>query len=162
MGAVISSSNRDYINNNWDKLKCSPIAPLLQSMGVAPGDPNETANACKSSEFNSMFNSGMAAHVNNTNMLTKNFGMISSEMNTFRAVITNIQQQAFKDLSMVATKLFDIYVKIGNIFMVLIKHLRNILEIMRYSTDTGLNMMSLVIALMNQIRVPINYVLRLT
>ncbi len=95
-------------------------------------------------------------------MLTKNFGMISSEMNTFRAVITNIQQQAFKDLSMVATKLFDIYVKIGNIFMVLIKHLRNILEIMRYSTDTGLNMMSLVIALMNQIRVPINYVLRLT
>ena len=161
MGAVISSSNRDYINTNWDKLKCSPIAPLLQSMGVAPGDPTETANACKSSEFNSMFNSGMSAHVNNTNMLTKNFGMISEEMNTFRAVIANIQQQAFKDLSMVATKLFDIYVKIGNIFMVLIKHLRNILETMRYSTDTGLNMMSLVIALMNQIRVPINYTLRL-
>ncbi len=162
MGAMISSSNRDYINDNWDALKCSPMAPLLQSMGVAPGDPTETANACKSSEFNSMFNSSMTDQINNTNMLNQSFGMISNELNSVRTVIASIQQQAFKDLSNVASKLFEIYVKIGNIFMVLIKHMRNILEIMRYSVDTGANLMRLVIALINTIRVPINFILRLT
>jgi hypothetical protein len=162
MGAMISSSNRDYINDNWDSLKCSPMAPLLQSMGVAPGDPTDTANACKSSEFNSMFNSSMTDQINNTNMLNQSFGMISNELNSVRTVIASIQQQAFKDLSNVASKLFEIYVKIGNIFMVLIKHMRNILEIMRYSVDTGANLMRLVIALINTIRVPINFILRLT
>ncbi len=162
MGAMISSSNREYINDNWDSLKCSPMAPLLQSMGVAPGDPTDTANACKSSEFNSMFNSSMTDQINNTNMLNQSFGMISNELNSVRTVIASIQQQAFKDLSNVASKLFEIYVKIGNIFMVLIKHMRNILEIMRYSVDTGANLMRLVIALINTIRVPINFILRLT
>lgn len=162
MGAMISQSNRDYINNNWDQLKCSPMAPLLQSMGVAPGDPTSTANACKSSEFNSMFNAGMMEQIKNTNMINQSLGMISNEMNSFRKVIASLQQQAFKDLSNVASKLFEIYVKIGNIFMVLIKHIRNILKIMRYSMDTSANLMRLVIALINLIRVPVNFILRLT
>ena len=162
MGAIISSTNRDYINQNWDKLKCSPIAPFLQMVGVAPGDANETSNACKSAEFNAMFNSGMLDHVKNTNLLTESFGKISNELNSFRAVIANIQQQAFKDLSVVASKLFEIYVKIGNIFMVLIKHIRNILQILKHTVNTGANLMRMVIALINLIRVPVNFILRIT
>ncbi len=162
MGAIISSTNRDYINQNWDKLKCSPIAPFLQMAGVAPGDANETSNACKSAEFNAMFNSGMLDHVKNTNLLTESFGKISNELNSFRAVIANIQQQAFKDLSVVASKLFEIYVKIGNIFMVLIKHIRNILQILKHTVNTGANLMRMVIALINLIRVPVNFILRIT
>jgi phage-related minor tail protein len=162
MGAIISSTNRDYINQNWDKLKCSPIAPFLQMVGVAPGDTNETSNACKSAEFNAMFNSGMLDHIKNTNLLTESFGKISNELNSFRAVIANIQQQAFKDLSVVASKLFEIYVKIGNIFMVLIKHIRNILQILKHTVNTGANLMRMVIALINLIRVPVNFILRIT
>lgn len=162
MGAAISSKNRDYINDNWDKLKCSPLAPFLQMIGVAPGNSDETAAACKSSEFNSMFNSSMMEHANNMNLLNNSFGMISNQLNSFRSVIANMQQEAFKDLSNVASKLFEIYVKIGNIFMVLAKHMKNILNIMKSSVDTGANLMKLVIALINLIRVPINFVLRLT
>jgi phage-related minor tail protein len=162
MGAIISSTNRDYINQNWDKLKCSPIAPFLQMAGVAPGDSNDTSNSCKSAEFNAMFNSGMLDHVKNTNLLTESFGKISNELNSFRAVIANIQQQAFKDLSVVASKLFEIYVKIGNIFMVLIKHIRNILQILKHTVNTGANLMRMVIALINLIRVPVNFILRIT
>lgn len=162
MGAAISSKNRDYINDNWDKLKCSPLAPFLQMIGVAPGNSDETAAACKSSEFNSMFNSSMMEHANNMNLLNNSFGMISNQLNSFRSVIANMQQEAFKDLSNVASKLFEIYVKIGNIFMVITKHMKNILNIMKSSVDTGANLMKLVIALINLIRVPINFVLRLT
>ena len=44
MGSAISQSNKDYINKNWDELKCSPIGPLLQMIGIAPGDVNDTSN----------------------------------------------------------------------------------------------------------------------
>lgn len=162
MGAMISSKNREYINNNWDKLKCSPLAPFLQMIGIAPGNSDETSSACKSSEFNSMFNSSMMEHANNMNLLNNSFGMISNELNSFRSVVANIQQQAFQDLSNIASKLFEIYIKIGNIFMVIAKHMKNILNIMKSSVDTGANLMKLVIALINLIRTPINYVLRLT
>jgi hypothetical protein len=57
MGSAISTSNKDYINGNWDKIKCSPIAPYLQMMGVAPGNASDTATECKSSDFSSQFNS---------------------------------------------------------------------------------------------------------
>ncbi len=162
MGAMISSKNKDYIDENWDKLKCSPLAPFLQMVGVAPGDPDETSASCKSAEFNSMFNSSMSGHANNMNLLNQSFGAISGQLNTFRGVIANLQQEAFKDLSNVASKLFEIYVKIGNIFMVIAKHMKNLLNILKSSVDTGANLMKLVIALINLIRVPINFILRLT
>ena len=53
----ISSSNISYINENWDKIKCSPIAPYLQMAGVAPGNASDTATECKSLDFSSNFNS---------------------------------------------------------------------------------------------------------
>lgn len=162
MGALISKKNRDFIDDNWDQLKCSPLAPFLQMVGVAPGNADETSASCKSSEFNSMFNSSMMEHANNMNLLNQSFGAISSQLNSFRGVIANIQQEAFKDLSNVASKLFEIYVKIGNIFMVIAKHMKNLLNILKSSVDTGANLMKLVIALINLIRKPINFVLRLT
>ncbi len=162
MGAIISKKNRDFIDDNWDQLKCSPLAPFLQMIGVAPGDPDETSASCKSSEFNSMFNSSMSEHSNNMNLLNNSFGAISNQLNVFRGVVANLQQEAFKDLSNVASKLFEIYVKIGNIFMVIAKHMKNLLNILKSSVDTGANLMKLVISLINLIRVPINFVLRLT
>jgi hypothetical protein len=162
MGAIISKKNRDFIDDNWDQLKCSPLAPFLQMVGVAPGNADETSAACKSSEFNSMFNSSMGEHANNMSLLNNSFGAISGQLNSFRSVIANLQQEAFKDLSNVASKLFEIYVKIGNIFMVIAKHMKNLLNILKSSVDTGANLMKLVIALINLIRVPINFVLRLT
>lgn len=159
---MISSNNKDFIDKNWDQLKCSPLAPFLQMIGVAPGDPDDTSASCKSSEFNSMFNSSMSEHANNMNLLNNSFGAISNQLNVFRGVVANLQQEAFKDLSNVASKLFEIYVKIGNIFMVIAKHMKNLLNILKSSVDTGANLMKLVISLINLIRVPINFVLRLT
>jgi hypothetical protein len=157
----ITNKNVDYINENWDQLKCSPIAPFLQMVGLAPGNSKDTANSCKSSEFNSMFNSGMLGHTKNLNMMNKSMNLVNGQLNSFRTVIANMQQQAFKDLSMVTSKLFEVYVKIGNIFMVIVQHLVRMLKIMRYSVDTMANLMKVFIALINIIRLPINFVARL-
>lgn len=157
----ITDKNVDYINENWDQLKCSPIAPFLQMVGLAPGDSNETSKSCKSAEFNSMFNSGMLGHTKNMNMMNQSMNLVNGQLNSFRTVVTNMQQQAFKDLSMVTSKLFEVYVKIGNIFMVIVQHLVRMLKIMRYSVDTMANLMKVFIALINIIRLPINFVARL-
>ena len=57
MGNIVSKKNKEYINSNWGELKCSPVGPLLQSIGLAPGDPTSTANKCQSSSFSNQFNS---------------------------------------------------------------------------------------------------------
>ena len=69
---VVSTSNKNHIQDNWGKLKCSPIGPYLQMLGLAPGDANDTSNQCKSSEFSSQFNSSMTEHINISSQLTPN------------------------------------------------------------------------------------------
>ncbi len=164
MGLMVSSENKSFINNqkNWDKIKCTPLGNLLQTMGIAPGDPNSTAVQCKSSEFNQMFNTSMVGQNKNTNMLNNGLGMLTNEINSIKGVIKNIQQQALENLAKISSKLFDIYIKIGRIYFVFIKHLKNILNIFKNSVDVMTNILRLVIALINLIRQPINYVLRMT
>ena len=58
--------NKDFINENWNELKCSPLGPFLQMIGIAPGDAKNTSDSCKSSEFSSQFNSSMSEHINIT------------------------------------------------------------------------------------------------
>jgi hypothetical protein len=156
MGSAVSKSNKDYINDNWDELKCSPIGPFLQMAGIAPGSANETSSQCKSSEFSSQFNSSMTDHINVTNQLSSGMGEITNTMNKMRAVVASIQQQAFNDLSQVATQIFAIYVKIGNIFYVLIKNLINIMNIFKQTINFGTNIANLLITFINLLEVPVN------
>ena len=156
MGNVVSKNNKDYVNNNWDKLRCSPIGPFLQMLGIAPGNSGNTANLCKSSAFSSQFNSSMGEHTNITKNLNKNVNVVSDTMNKFRKVIAAIEQRAFEDLAMVATQIFKIYVKIGNIFYVLVKNLVNIMNIFKQSVNFGASVAKLLIAFMNLLRVPVN------
>ena len=159
MGNVVSKNNKNHVNNNWDKLRCSPIGPFLQMLGIAPGNSNSTANLCKSSAFSSQFNSSMGEHVNQTKNLNKNVNVVSNTMNKFRKVIAAIEQRAFEDLAMVATQIFKIYVKIGNIFYVLVKNLVNIMNIFKQSVNFGASIAKLLIAFMNLLRVPVNGVI---
>ena len=156
MGSAISKSNKDYINDNWDQLKCSPIGPFLQMLGIAPGNANETSNLCKSSAFSSQFNSSMTEHVNMTGKLTDGLSSISSTMDNFRKVIASMEQSAFNDLSQIATQIFKIYVKLGNIFYVMVKNLINIMNIFKASVNFGASITKLLLAFMNLVRVPIN------
>lgn len=156
MGALVSKNNKQFINDNWDELKCSPIGPLLQMIGIAPGDPKSTSSQCKSAEFSAQFNSSMTEHLNITNQLTSNLNIVQNTMNKFRTVIASMEQRAFDDLSMVATQIFNIYVKIGNIMYVLIKNLINIMNIFKASVNFGAAIAKLLIAFINLVRVPIN------
>jgi hypothetical protein len=156
MGSAVSTSNTNYINENWDKIKCSPIAPYLQMMGIAPGNANDTATECKSSDFSSQFNSSMTEHLNVSNQLAGGMSIITNQMNSVRAVLANIQQEAFNDLSMVATKIFDIYKQIGQLMTLIIKHLTNILRINKDLINIGAYSSRLLIALINLISIPIN------
>ena len=156
MGQAVSKSNKDYINDNWAKLKCSPIGPFLQMLGIAPGNVNDTSNLCKSSAFSSQFNSSMTEHTNMTGKLTSGMGVLSSTMDKFRNVIASMEQRAFQDLANIATKIFTIYVKIGNIFYVMIKNLINIMNIFRKTVDFGASIAKLLIAFINLLRVPVN------
>lgn len=156
MGVAISKSNTDYINNNWEEIKCSPLGPFLQMIGVAPGNSSETSSLCKSSEFSSQFNSSMSEHINVTNKLSGGLDVVSSTMNKFRAVIASMEQRAFEDISNIATQIFTIYVKIGNIFYVIVKHLINIMNIFKATVNLGASVSKLLIAFINLLRVPVN------
>jgi hypothetical protein len=161
MGSAVSKNNKDYVNNNWDQLKCSPLGPFLQMIGIAPGDPNSTLNSCKSAEFSSQFNSSMSEHLNITNKLTGGLDIISSTVNKVRKVIASMEQRAFDDISKVATEIFKIYVKIGNIFYIIVKHLINIMNIFKYTINFGVSIGNLLIALIDLIRVPINIIYKI-
>jgi hypothetical protein len=156
MGSAISKSNKDYINNNWDKLKCSPIGPFLQMTGIAPGSSGETSTACKSSEFSSQFNSSMSDHINITSKLTGGLNAVSGTINTIRQKIASIEQEAFNDLSKVATEIFNIYVKIGNIFFTITKNLINIMGIFKSAVNLGASISDLMIGFINLVMLPIN------
>lgn len=159
MGQTVSTSNKKYINNNWDKLKCSPIGPFLQMTGLAPGNASNTANLCKASAFSSQFNSSIFEHINITNKLTNGMGMVNGTMNKFRSVIASMEQRAFEDLSRVATQIFTIYVKIGNIFYIIVKHLISIMNIFKVTFNFGASIAKLLIAFINLLRLPINGVM---
>jgi hypothetical protein len=161
MGALVSTKNKKFINENWDKLKCSPIGPFLQMIGVGPGDAKSTSSQCKSAEFSSQFNSSLTEHVGITKKLTLNLGTIQTTINKFRKVIASIEQRAFEDLALVATQLFNIYVKIGNIMYVIIKNLINIMSIFKAAINMGAAITKLLLAFINLIRVPINGVIDL-
>lgn len=161
MGSAISQSNKSYINDNWNDLKCSPIGPFLQMLGVAPGSAGKTFNQCKSSEFSSQFNSSMTEHLDMTKNLSGGLNAITNTVNSIRKVIASIEQKAFDDLSMIATQLFTIYVKIGNIFFILIKHLINISEIFKQSVNFGAAISKLLIAFIDLLRIPVNAVISL-
>ena len=161
MGSAISSSNKSYINDNWNDLKCSPIGPFLQMLGAAPGSAGATSNQCKSSEFSSQFNSSMTEHLNMTQKLSGGLNAITNTVNGVRKVIASIEQKAFDDLSMIATQLFTIYVKIGNIFFIIIKHLINISNIFKQSVNFGAAISKLLIAFIDLLRLPVNALISL-
>lgn len=158
---VVSTSNKNHIQNNWGKLKCSPIGPYLQMLGLAPGDANDTSNECKSSEFSSQFNSSMTEHLNVTNKLTSGLSSVTGQIQSIRKVLASIQQSAFNDLSMIAHKIFDLYLKIGKIFVVITKQITNILKIFKASVNTGAAITNLLLQLINLLRYPINGVIGL-
>jgi hypothetical protein len=156
MGSFITKANKDFINENWDELKCSPIGPFLQMLGAAPGNVNETSNLCKSSEFSSQFNSNITEHLNVTNQLTDSLNVMSSTVNKFRSVMASMEQRAFQDVSEIATQIFAIYVKIGNIFYVIVKNLINIMNIFKASVNVGASISKLLIQFIDLLRVPVN------
>jgi len=161
MGSAVSKSNKDYVNNNWDAIKCSPLGPFLQMIGIAPGSASDTSSLCKSAEFSSQFNSGMSEHINMTNKLSGGLNVVNSTMNKFRTVIASIEQRAFEDISNIATQIFTIYVKIGNIFYVILKNLINIMNIFKATINLGASISKLLIAFMNLLRKPVNGVISL-
>jgi hypothetical protein len=161
MGALVSKSNKDFINNNWDKLKCSPIGPFLQMIGIGPGDANETSSQCKSAEFSSQFNSSMTEHIGISSQISGHMNIIQDTINNFRKVIASMEQRAFEDLAMVATQIFNVYVKIGNIMYVIIKNLMNIMNIFKASINLGAAITKLLISFINLVRVPVNGVIDL-
>jgi len=160
MGAIISKNNQKYINSNWNELKCSPIGPLLQVIGIAPGDAKSTANKCQSNSFSNQFNSSMSDQFNATKKLNSGMGAINGTLNNFRAMFATIQQQIFKDLSKIADIIFGIYIKIGNIILVINKNLVNIMIVFKHMVNTSIAVAILLISFMNLLRVPINGVIK--
>ena len=161
MGQAVSKNNKEHVNKNWSKLKCSPIGPFLQMLNIAPGNANDTSTKCKSTAFNSQFNSSMSDHANVSKKLTGSLGGIQNTLQKFRKIIASIEQKAFDDLSRIATQIFTIYVKIGNIFYVIIKNLINIMGIFKATVNLGASITKLMFAFINLIRVPINGILDL-
>jgi len=153
---LVHKKTKNKVSSNWNTLKCSPIGPLLQIIGIAPGDPKETSNSCKSSEFSSQFSSSMTEHTNVTGKLTSGLDNVRNTMQGFRKMFVMIQQQMFKQLSLVATQLFTLYVKIGNIFYVIVKHIINLLNIFKGVVNLASSITKLLLEFVNLLRGPVN------
>jgi hypothetical protein len=95
MGNTVSKNNKDHVNKNWSKLKCSPIGPFLQMLGIAPGNANDTSTKCKSSAFNSQFSSSMTDHANVSKKLTGSLGGIQNMLQKFRNIIASLEYFKF-------------------------------------------------------------------
>ena len=153
---LVTKDNHNFINDNWDKLKCSPIGPFLQMTGIAPGNANETSKSCKSAEFSSQFNAGMTEHVESTDKLSSGMDTMNNTMQNIRGVLYNIRKEALSNLNVVFQQIFNIYMKIGNIFHVLIKHIVSIMQIFKGTVNVGTAITGLLIDFINLIREPIN------
>jgi phage-related minor tail protein len=94
-----------------------------------------------------------------TKKLTGGLNIVSSTMDKFRAVLASMEQRAFDDLSTIAKQIFGIYVKIGNIFYVMVKNLINIMNIFKSTVNLGASITKLLVAFINLLRVPINGVI---
>jgi hypothetical protein len=160
--SVVSNKNKEYISKNWGDLKCSPIGPFLQSSGLAPGDPKETANQCQSNSFSSQFNSSMTDQFKATDQLNKGLGAMGGTINNIRNMLAMIQQQIFKNLSKVADMIFGIYIKIGNIVMVINRLMVKIMMVFKNLINVGMALAIMLISLLNLIRRPINAAIKLT
>jgi hypothetical protein len=153
---LVTKDNHNFINDNWDKLKCSPIGPFLQMTGIAPGNANETSKSCKSAEFSAQFNAGMTEHVETTNKLSSGMDTMNDTMQNIRGVLYNIKKEALNDLNGIFQQIFNIYMKIGNIFHVLIKHIVSIMEIFKGTVHVGTAITGLLVDFINLVREPIN------
>lgn len=156
MGSAISKQNQDYVNNNWNSLKCTPIGPFLQMLKVAPGDPTDTSQSCQSNAFSSQFNSSMSDTFSAQSKLSSGLSGISNTLNSFRTVIANIQQSIFSSISKIATLIFTLYVKIGNILFVFSQQIVNILNIFKEVVNVMAALAKIMIGFVNLIRIPFN------
>ena len=156
MGSAISKQNQDYVNKNWNSLKCTPIGPFLQMLKIAPGDPNSTSQSCQSNAFSSQFNSSMSDQFKATSKLSDGLNGMSNMLNKFRSVLANIQQSIFKAISKIATLIFSLYVKIGNILFVFSQQIVNILNIFKQVVTVMAAISKILVGFINLIRIPFN------
>jgi hypothetical protein len=156
MGNVISVGITDKINNNWDQLECSYLGAPLQSLGLAPGNPETTAKKCQNQQFGSMFGKSMGGTFNMMNVINSSVGMIKKDLFKFKDVINSIKKQVGKDVAAIVSKFFDLYKRIVKIVFVFVKHLNNIMRIFRDSFNVLFGFYWLFASLINLLTAPIN------
>ena len=158
---IISSSLKKKIDDNWDKLKCTEVGHLLQMAGIASGDASTTSANCKSAAFNTSFSANIAQYTTKMNVLSTILEGLNKEVNSVKSTVSTIRKSLYESLQKVATKIFILYATIANIFVIMMNHLKNIIYIFKYSLDTSIGLFTIIGSLINIIRKPINWVLRL-
>jgi hypothetical protein len=156
MGNMISVGITEKINQNWDQLECSYLGGPLQSLGIAPGDPQNTAKKCQSQQFGSMFGKSMGGTFNMMNIMNESIGVVKKDLYKFKDVIESIKKQVGKDVAAIVSKFFDLYKRIVKIVFVFIKHLNNIMRIFRDSFNVLFGFYWLFSSLINLLITPIN------
>lgn len=156
MSAMITAPLREKINKNWDQLECSYLGGPLQSMGIAPGDPQKTAEKCRSAQFSTMFSKSSGQMNQNMNIMNSTMGVITKDLNKFKDVIGSIKKQIGRDVAAIVEKFFDIYKRIAKIVITFMKHLNNIIRIFRDSYNLLFGFYWALGALINLLSAPVN------
>lgn len=156
MGNVISVGINDKINQHWDQLECSYLGAPLQSLGLAPGDPETTSKKCQSQQFGAMFGKSMGGTMGLMNVMNNSINMVKKDLYKFTEVINSIKKQVGKDVAAIVSKFFDLYKRIVKIVFVFIKHLNNIMRIFRDSFNVLFGFYWLFASLINLLITPIN------
>ena len=110
----------DIVKNNWSSFQCTTIGSLLYPF-FGPKDISITDNEaqCNANKFNSMFQSNIQGTNNNINVLTESTQQLNTTINNIREKMSSIERNVFTDLNFIWQKIWGIYYKIIQLFIIL-------------------------------------------
>lgn len=158
---IVFQSTQDKINENWDNIKCTPIGSILHFIGLAPDESDNTDTQCKANAFSAMFNASMSQYNGVLDSFNENIKTLQDSSNVMKNYMINMQKQAYHNLLVVADKIMALVQLIENLLYLVMKNISNLLNVFKYTIGTATNILNLFSALINQLRGPLNKLLRL-
>jgi len=106
------------IKKCWPSIKCTPIGQILHPIfGPSGISSSQNSQTCNSGMFTAMFNSSISNTNTNVSLLTNITSSISNDINSVRTKIQSMEQNAYNDLTDIATKIFKAYGRIAQLLV---------------------------------------------
>ena len=127
------------VKNNWSEFQCTTIGSMLYPF-FGPKDLSLADNEaqCNANKFNSMFNANIQGTNNNISFLTKQTEQMNNTINNMREKMSSMERNAFKDLNAIWQRIWGLYYKVIQIFIILYKTIEKIINLFLQIMGVGM------------------------